>query len=51
MARHLLDPSIEDEIQALARTAPRMAPDVAIRVARMLRWNERNTTTTTDRVA
>ena len=50
MARHLLDPTIEEEIQALARTAPPMTPDVAIRIARMLRWNERNTTTT-DRAA
>ncbi|MFY1673193.1 hypothetical protein ACN27G_25040 [Plantactinospora sp. WMMB334] len=50
MARHLLDPTTEDEIQALARTAPPLTPDVAIRVARMLRWNERDTTPT-DRAA
>jgi hypothetical protein len=45
MARYLLDPATEDEIQALARTAPPMTPDVAIRIARMLRWNDRDTTT------
>src|SRR5262245_34075481 len=41
MAKHLTDPAIEDEIQALARTAPRMTADQAIRLARLLRWNYR----------
>jgi hypothetical protein len=41
MAKHLTDPAIEDEIQALARTAPRMTADQAIRLARLLRWNDR----------
>ncbi|MEV4620518.1 hypothetical protein AB0J74_17645 [Asanoa sp. NPDC049573] len=49
MARYLLDPAIEDEIQALARTAPPIPADLAIRIARMLRWNEPDTAT--DRAA
>ena len=40
MAKHLTDPATEDEIQALARTAPRMTADQAVRIARLLRWNE-----------
>jgi hypothetical protein len=43
MARHLTDLATEDEIQTLARTAPPMNHDTAIRLARMLRWNEHNT--------
>jgi hypothetical protein len=41
MARYLTDLATEDEIQALARTAPRMTPDQAARLARLLRWNKR----------
>ena len=41
MAKHLTDPAIEDEIQALARTAPPMSVDQAIRIGRLLRWNRR----------
>jgi hypothetical protein len=41
MAKHLTGPAIEDEIQALARTAPRMTADQAVRIARLLRWNDR----------
>jgi hypothetical protein len=33
MAKHLTDPAIEEEIQALARTAPQMTADQAVRVA------------------
>jgi hypothetical protein len=40
MATHLTDPATEDEIQALARTAPPMTTDQAVRIARLLRWNE-----------
>jgi len=40
MAKHLPDPATEEEIQALARTAPRMTTDQAVRIARLLRWNE-----------
>lgn len=43
MAKYLTDTAIEDEIQALARTAPPMTADQAIRIARLLRWNERRT--------
>jgi hypothetical protein len=41
MARYLTDLATEDEIQTLARTAPRMTPDQAARLARLLRWNKR----------
>lgn len=49
MARHLTDPAIEDEIQALARTAPRMTVDQAIRIARLVGWNDRPTHHDNDR--
>ena len=48
MAKHLPDPATEEEIQALARTAPRMTTDQAVRIARLLRWNE---PASTDRAA
>ncbi len=41
MAHYLTDLAIEDEIQALARTAPRMTVDQAIRIARLVGWNDR----------
>jgi hypothetical protein len=37
MARYLLDPAIEDEIQALAAEAPAMTEDQRARLARLLR--------------
>jgi hypothetical protein len=43
MARRLTDPAIEEEIQALARTALRMTVDQAIRIARLVGWNDRPT--------
>jgi hypothetical protein len=39
MARHLTDPAIEDEIQALAAEAPLPTVDQAARLARLLRIN------------
>jgi hypothetical protein len=39
MARYLLDPATEDEIQALAREAPPMTEDQRARLARLLRLN------------
>jgi hypothetical protein len=42
MARHLLDPAIEDEIQALAAEAPPMTEDQRARLARLLRLNRRH---------
>ncbi|HKS98188.1 MAG TPA: hypothetical protein VJT31_01550 [Rugosimonospora sp.] len=39
MARELTDLATEDEIQALARTAPPMTTDQAIQIARLLHWN------------
>jgi hypothetical protein len=41
MARHLTDPSIEDEIQALAAEAPLPTVDQAARLARLLRLRQR----------
>jgi hypothetical protein len=41
MARHLLDPAIEEEIQALAAEAPRMSEDQRARLARLLRLDRR----------
>ena len=40
MAKHLTDHETEAEIQALARTAPRMTVEQAVRIGRLLRWNE-----------
>jgi hypothetical protein len=40
MAKHLPGRAIEDEIQALARTAPSMTVGRAVRIARLVRWNE-----------
>lgn len=37
MARYLLDPAIEDEIQELAAQAPPMTEDQRARLARLLR--------------
>jgi hypothetical protein len=45
MARYLTDTATEAEIQALARTAPRMTADQAARIARLLRWNEHRPST------
>jgi hypothetical protein len=39
MAKHLTDPAIEDEIQALAAEAPLPTADQAARLARLLRLN------------
>jgi hypothetical protein len=39
MARYLLDPAVEDEIQALAREAPPMTEDQRARLVRLLRLN------------
>lgn len=44
MAKYLTDPQTEAEIQALARTAPRMTVDQAVRIGRLLRWNEHRPT-------
>jgi hypothetical protein len=41
MARLLTDPSIEEEIQALAAEAGRPTPDQAARLARLLRLGRR----------
>jgi hypothetical protein len=40
MAKLLTDPAIEEAIQALARTAPPMTPEQALRIGRLLRWKE-----------
>lgn len=40
MAKYLTDLQTETEIQALARTAPRMTVDQAVRIGRLLRWDE-----------
>jgi hypothetical protein len=42
MARHLTDPAIEDEIQALAAEAPPMTEDQRAKLARLLRLNRRH---------
>jgi len=39
MARYLLDPAIEEEIQALAAEAPPMSEDQRATLARLLRLN------------
>jgi hypothetical protein len=41
MARYLLDPATEDEIQALAAEAPPMTEDQRAKLARLLRLNRR----------
>jgi hypothetical protein len=41
MAKHLTDPAIEDEIQALAAEAPLPTADQAARLARLLRLDRR----------
>ena len=41
MARYLLDPAIEEEIQALAAEAPPMTEDQRAKLARLLRLNRR----------
>lgn len=41
MARYLLDPATEDEIQALAAQAPPMTEDQRARLSRLLRLNRR----------
>ena len=44
MARHLTDPAIEDEIQALAAEAPPMTEDQRAELARLLRLNHKRHT-------
>ncbi len=44
MARRLLDPATEAEIQALAAEAPLPTPDQAARLARLLRLGHRRPT-------
>ena len=42
MARHLTYPAIEEEIQALAASAPPMTEDQRAKLARLLRLNRRS---------